>query len=220
MTRQDLMLPDADIGTSRFMPRITLVHMMSTVAVKRILPGMMLLLLVLLGLFTVEAAAEHNFVADTGQQKFYDMSGQEIDDPVAGQPLSGQDAHYLGLQPAYQHNNNLTVTAQASGLLWMQADDGIARTWQQAVDYCACLTLADETDWRLPTRAELDSIVDYGRSYPAINPVFSCQASFYWSSASYAGDPIYAWGIFFNDGGDHWLDKKNKYYVRCVRTHL
>jgi prolyl oligopeptidase PreP (S9A serine peptidase family) len=20
-----------------------------------------------------------------------------------------------------------------------------------------------------------------------------------------------------NDGGDHWLDKGNKYYVRCVR---
>ncbi len=202
------------------MPKTKLVHMMSTAAVKRILPGMMLLLLFLLGPLTVEAAAEKNLVTDTGQDKFYDMSGQEIDGPLAGQPLSGQDAHYHGLQPAYQDNNNLTVTALTSGLVWMQADDGIARTWQQAVDYCDGLTWAGETDWRLPTRAELDSIVDYGRSYPAINPVFSCQASFYWSAEPYAGDPIYAWGIFFNDGGDHWLDKKNNYYARCVRTYL
>jgi hypothetical protein len=100
----------------------------------------------------------------------------------------------------------------------MQSDDGRPRIWQDAVDYCNGLVFAGQSDWRLPTRFELDSIVDYGRSFPAIDPLFSCQASFYWSADVYAGDPVYAWGIYFNDGGDHWLDKINTYYVRCVRT--
>jgi len=163
-------------------------------------------------------AVNWNPLVDTGQTKCYDPEGNDRACPAAGQALYGQDAHYQGVPPAYQDSGNQTVTDQNSGLVWMQSDDGIPRVWQDAVDYCNGLVFAGQSDWRLPTRFELDSIVDYGRSFPAIDPVFSCQASFYWSSDVYAGDPVYAWGIYFNDGGDHWLDKINTYYVRCVRT--
>ncbi|MCX5870425.1 MAG: DUF1566 domain-containing protein [Deltaproteobacteria bacterium] len=165
-------------------------------------------------------AADWKPLPDTGQTKCYDTIGNEMTCPAAGQYLYGQDAQYQGATPAYQDNGNQTVTDQKSGLVWMKSDDGTGRTWQGAVDYCSGLVFAGQSDWRLPSRFELDSIVDYGRSYPAINPVFSCQSSFYWSAIPYAGDPVYAWGIYFNDGGDHWLDKINKYYVRCVRAGL
>ncbi|MBW6520113.1 MAG: DUF1566 domain-containing protein [Desulfoarculaceae bacterium] len=165
-------------------------------------------------------AADWSPLQDTGQEKCYDTVGDEMGCPEVGQPLYGQDGHYQGTPPAYLDNGNQTVTDQNSGLVWMQSDDGIPRIWQDAGDYCNGLVFAGQSDWRLPTRFELDSIIDYGRSYPAINPVFTCRSSFYWSAVPYAGDPVYAWGIFFNDGGDHWLDKINKYYVRCVRAGL
>lgn len=164
-------------------------------------------------------AADWKPLTDTGQTKCYDTNGKEMCCLAAG-PLYGQDAQYQGVPPAYQDNGNQTVTDQNSGLIWMKSDDGTGRTWQGAADYCTGLVFAGQSDWRLPTRIELDSIVDYGRFYPAINPVFSCRSSFYWSALPYAGDPVYAWGIYFNDGGDHWLDKINKYYVRCVRAGL
>lgn len=163
-------------------------------------------------------AADWSPLPDTGQTKCYDTKGKKMDCQADGKPLYGQDGHYQGARPVYQDNSNQTVTDQKSGLMWMKADDGTGRTWQDAVDYCNGLDFAGQSDWRLPTRFELDSIVDYGRSYPAIKSVFVCKSSFYWSSLPYAGDPVYAWGIYFNDGADHWLDKSNRYYVRCVRA--
>jgi hypothetical protein len=49
--------------------------------------------------------------------------------------------------------------------------------WFAALDYCESLTLADNTDWRLPNVKELHSIVDYSRSpdttsSAAIDPLF------------------------------------------------
>ena len=175
---------------------------------------------VLLAVAGPALAANWNPLPDTGQNKCYDTSGKEMGCPAAGKPLYGQDAQYRGAPPAYQDNGNQTVTDQNSGLMWMKSDDGARRTWQGAVDYCNGLNFAGRSDWRLPTRFELDSIVDYGRSFPAIHPVFSCQSSFYWSASIYVDDSVYAWGIFANDGGDHWLDKSNPYYVRCVRGGL
>lgn len=165
-------------------------------------------------------AANWNPLPDTGQTQCYNETGNEVTCPAAGQPLYGQDAHYQGVSPAYHDNGNQTVTDQKSGLIWMKSDDGTARIWQGAGEYCNGLVFAGQDDWRLPTKFELDSIVDYGRSYPAMNPVFSCQSSFYWSAVSYTDDPAYAWGVYGNDGGDHWLDKRNRYYVRCVRAGL
>jgi hypothetical protein len=55
-------------------------------------------------------------------------------------------------------------------------------------------------DWRLPNVRELQSIVDYGRMEPAIDPVFSGLSEFYWTSTSYAEAPDDAWGVGFNVG--------------------
>jgi hypothetical protein len=175
------------------------------------------LALVLLATPVALQAANWRPLPDSGQEKCYDISGKEIVCPPAGQSLHGQDGQYHGTASAYHDNGNQTVTDQNSGLVWMKSDDGTARGWQDAVAYCQGLDFAGQTDWRLPTKFELNSIVDYGRSFPAIDPLFQCKSSFYWSDLAYGDDPAYAWGAFFNDGGDHWLDKVNKYYARCVR---
>ncbi len=75
-------------------------------------------------------------------------------------------------------NGDGTITDNATGLLWQQADDGVARDWQNSLTYAETLVLAGHSDWRLPNAKELQSIVDYTRcpdltQSPAINPIFS-----------------------------------------------
>ncbi len=74
-------------------------------------------------------------------------------------------------------------------------------------------------DWRLPTRREFRSIVDYSRHNPGIDLSYfpNTQSGFYWSSSPYAYDNSLAWGIFFTNGFVHYNSKSYSYYVRLVR---
>jgi hypothetical protein len=155
---------------------------------------------------------------DTGQTKCYDTNNLVIPCPESGTPLSGQDAQYKGVTPEYLDNGNKTITDQLSGLVWIKSSKNLQYTWQDAISYCNELVFANQTDWRLPGKFELESIIDYGKFLPANNQIFDCEESFYWSSTIHTGNPEYAWSVFCNDGADHWVHKSNKYYVRCVRT--
>ncbi|NQU88727.1 MAG: DUF1566 domain-containing protein [Mariniphaga sp.] len=75
-------------------------------------------------------------------------------------------------------NKDGTISDNATGLMWQQADDSILRDWENALLYAENLNLAGNNDWRLPNAKELQSIVDYTRSpqttnSPAIDPIFS-----------------------------------------------
>lgn len=112
-----------------------------------------------------------------------------------------------------------TVTDNATQLQW-QDDLNVStiKTWQGAIDHCEALTLDGQSDWRLPNKNELYSIVDRTVSTPAINPVFeNIESSLYWSSTTYRFDPVDAWYIGFTFGLDGNADKIGGFYVRCVR---
>lgn len=159
-------------------------------------------------------------LADTGLATCYDATGTEISCPEVGQAFYGQDAQYKNAPPAYKENGDQTVTDQNTGLIWIESDVDLQHTWEDAVSYCDELVFAGQNDWRLPTKFELESIVDYSRSYPALNQIFTCQSSFYWSATPHRPNPAYAWSVFCPDGADHWVHKTNNYYVRCVRDKL
>ncbi len=163
-------------------------------------------------------SAGWNPLPDTGQTECYNTNGSEAKCPTAGQPLFGQDAQYQETPPSYQKHDNQTVSDLHTGLMWVESDADIQRTWEDAIAYCQELDFADNSDWRLPEKFELESIVDYSRSYPALGPTFSCQSSFYWSTTPHMPNPAYAWSVFCPDGADHWVHKSNTYNVRCVRT--
>jgi hypothetical protein len=118
---------------------------------------------------------------------------------------------------AYAANGDGTVTDTSTGLIWQQTDDGQARAWQNALPYCEDLELAGQTDWHLPNIRELQSIVDYGRYNPSINPAFSCRSQAYWSGTTSAYHPDHARYVHFGDGQLGPTVKTSSMYVRCVR---
>lgn len=157
---------------------------------------------------------------DTGQHKCYDNDGNEITCPSAGQPLHGQDAQHKGPEPSFRDNGDGTVTDLNTGLTWQQGDthNYSTRTWLEACDYCSKLTLDSKVDWRMPTKRELVSIVNYGVFNPSINTnYFDCRSSRYWSGDTNAYYPSNAWYVNFDEGFADFSDKTNDYLVRCVR---
>jgi hypothetical protein len=98
-------------------------------------------------------------------------------------------------------NGNGTITDNATGLMWMQNDNGTGVLWKDALSYAENLTYAGYSDWRLPDTKELQGIVDYTRSpattsSAAINPMFNCTQitneggiadyPWYWSSTTFS----------------------------------
>ncbi len=78
-----------------------------------------------------------------------------------------------------------------------------------------------DTDWRLPNRKEMKSLIDYGRSNPALpsgHPFTGVQSNnFYWSSTTHAVNTTYAWLVFFNYGHVGSNVKASSYYVWPIR---
>jgi len=108
-------------------------------------------------------------VVDTGQDVCSDIDGEIIDCPAEGENYYGQDAQFDGTQPNYTDNGDGTVTDNATGLMWQQSPENSGYTWQEAVDYCEDLVLAEYDDWRIPTTKELFSISDFSQGWPYLN---------------------------------------------------
>jgi len=120
-------------------------------------------------------------------------------------------------------NHDGTVTDNSTGLVWQQATAPGKYNWEKALTYCEGLTLAGKSDWRLPNRNELQSIVDYSRYNPSIDTAYFpntvTAASFYWSSTTCKFNTNYAWHVVFSSGNVTGRGKSyTSGYVRAVRA--
>jgi hypothetical protein len=81
-------------------------------------------------------------------------------------------------------------------------------------------SLCGAHDWRMPSREELRSIVDYGTTNTVIDMGYFPQtrAGYYWTSMPFAWDGNYAWSVSFKDGSDATPYKPyQSFHVRLVR---
>ena len=143
--------------------------------------------------------------------------------------------------PRFTDNGNGTVTDRLTGLVWLK--DGICekfwgsdsatvnpRPWAQAVQSANLLAagscgLNDGSkagDWRLPNRKELDTLIDLGRSNPALPEGWplgdSVLGVFYWTSTTVA-PPLStnAWAFNVFNGLVFYTAKTDELHVRPVR---
>jgi len=130
------------------------------------------------------------------------------------------DGHYqIGVTPSYSRSGEI-VTDNVTGLQWQDNEEAktVKKNWEDAKSYCLALSLGGQSDWRLPTRKELKTIIDYGKTDPAIYSVFqNFISNYYWSSTTRASDSSHAWDVGFDDGLDYRADKVHEGCVRCVR---
>ena len=123
----------------------------------------------------------------------------------------------LAIAAHYTVNGDGTVTDNVTGLMWQQEDDNIARMYKLAITYCENIDFSTYSDWRLPNRKELSSIIDNSQGEPVIDSAAfpNTDSSHYWSSTTAA--PPLAWSVDFSNGNVSYYDKANSRYVRCVR---
>ena len=123
--------------------------------------------------------------------------------------------------PRFTDNGDGTVTDNLTGLIWLKnancmrffiTDPGPnERRWQYAIwaanalqsGYCGLTDNSSAGDWRLPNKRELLSLIDDGRSLPALpvgHPFVGVQWYYYWSSTTYASYELYAWYVPMGSG--------------------
>ena len=103
-------------------------------------------------------------IVDTAQIRCY-SNNAEIEFPKANADFFGQDAQYIGNEPAYKNNGDGTVTDLNTGLMW-QSDPGEKMTFKQAVAGAATCRVGRYDDWRLATIKELYSLILFSGTDP------------------------------------------------------
>jgi hypothetical protein len=144
--------------------------------------------------------------------------------PDTGQRASftetfGEDADYSSNPPLFRNNGDGTVTDIRTKMMWQGQDDGTLRTWDDSINYCLNLSLAGFSDWQLPAKREIMSIMDYGTYDPALDTIyFSLPGSTYWTATTPQGSTALAWKNFSYSGGLSLFNTASTSLARCVRA--
>ena len=111
----------------------------------------------------------------------------------------------------------------ATGLDWQTVPFPNRMAWEEAEAACTALRLGGHDDWRLPTRAELLTIVDDARHEPAIDTEAfpDTPPEWFWTATPYAASPSeFEWSVHFFNGISDFNCRDHHHRVRAVRgTH-
>ena len=122
---------------------------------------------------------------------------------------------------ANYENQIIEIIDKTTGLIWQNNNDKILRNWNEAKKYCEDISIGGYTKWRLPTRAELSSLVKYDTYKPATDSIFGYTAnSGYWSIDNVKLNNHSRWIVNFEYGNESLASKTSKYYTRCVKSDI
>ena len=193
------------------------------------------ILILLLMLIPAAALAGTVQLPRTGQTGCWDTNGNAID--CAGTGQDGEKrAGVAWPEPRFTDNGDQTMTDNLTGLIWTKdgnapgpaaCSPGTSKTWQGALDLVACLNsnnYLNHSDWRLPNRKEMKSLVNrqqpemafwlYGQGFDNV------LNSYYWSSSNLTYGSFS--GLFPQTVGNigvvgDFSSKDDYYYVWPVR---
>ncbi len=112
-----------------------------------------------------------------------------------------------------------TVRDTQTQLTWQQGFSPTPLDWNGAKAYCNGLNLAGVSDWRLPTEAEQQTLIDYGKGDHAVAGAFAgTPAEWFWSAGTLQGSPGDGWLVFFGPGISYSVGVGYKNRARCVRN--
>lgn len=181
---------------------------------------------------------------DTGQVECYDQNGMSIV-PDAASPFSVQNGYNLrhpmcftklditgnrlDESSTWSTGHRLTLD-ENTGLIWEiksnREEDinfaGSSYTWEEAqalyISKLNDMAYGGHTDWRLPNKDELRSIMDYSHTAPAVNSEFfpNLPSDLYWTSVTYQMQPVFAWSLFSGLGSATAISKNSKRKVIAV----
>ncbi len=133
----------------------------------------------------------------------------------------------------FRDNGDGSVTDKKSGLTWMKCSIGMTwngktcsgeperENWKKAKAEAKTANekrFAGSRKWRLPTRKELETIIEHKCFAPSINSeIFPRTATTgYWSATEESDHDKHAWVVLFRHGASYISNKKEEWFVRLV----
>jgi hypothetical protein len=124
-----------------------------------------------------------------------------------------------------------TTTDNTTGLMWMRCslgqkwEENTCRgtaaifSWSDGLKAATGHEFAGYTDWRVPNKNELESIVESRCFGPSINNVVfpATPPAYFWSSSPYAAALEGAWSVDFGYGTVNASVKSGFIHIRLVR---
>ena len=165
------------------------------------------------------------------------MGAWLLGSPFVGAQTCNSSVSASAPDSRYVDHGDGSVTDNRTGLMWRQCSEGLTTTttpcdtgaaatydWsgahQRALDVNGNgAENLGYSDWRLPNRNELASLVESQCYLPSINATLfpNTVSSVYWSASPYAFNSNYAWFVYFYNGYVYYNFKDYAVYVRLVR---
>lgn len=157
-------------------------------------------------------------ILHTGMTQCFDANGSVINCRNSGQDAAvGSGLRCTGSR--FKAVSADLIEDSLTGLIWTRD----CSLFEYPIDWEESLVLIEEmnrsgrfnrTDWRLPNRRELRSLIDHGQKNPALprpNSFVNINSGWYWTSTTVAKNASYAWYVHL-EGGRMFYGKKTEYY--------
>ncbi|MEA2099243.1 MAG: caspase family protein [Campylobacterota bacterium] len=133
----------------------------------------------------------------------------------------------IGISNSFEPSNSKKIYKEKdTGLIWQVDVPNREYKWSDAKDYCRDLTLAGYSNWKLPNRDELKSIVtkksyknsksNTGKTYIKKPLLESMNMEYQWFWSATEKNSSTAWTLRFGNGNVDYGNKSHGHYVRCV----
>ncbi len=157
-------------------------------------------------------------VLPTGLNQCYDSYGK-----TAPCEQSGQDAEYqtgITLRENRYEKQGEFVFDTLTGLYWTANANPaeFPMTWTEALTHIDKMNNEQAygfSDWRMPNRIELRSLVDLGVTRPVVtqeSSFYNLEQSWYWTSTTAVISPAHAWYVEMS-GGRMFYGHKNQFFL-------